>query len=227
MKKIFVVGDIHGCHQSLLMLLDRIKPDFEEDCLLFLGDYIDRGTGSMQVVEEILRLRKEMRHVITLMGNHEQMLLNYLAGRDKGMFLEVGGIPTLESYGVNSPYDIGEAQERIPRKHQLFFNELLTSWESESHIFVHAGLQPGVHLSQQSRQWLLWGRERYLSSQPDFGKPVVSGHTPFREPLVEENRIIIDTGAVYGGKLTCLILPDMEFVQVPGESHWQASWRDG
>ncbi len=226
MEKIFVIGDIHGCHQSLLNLLDNINPDPEFDCLLFLGDYIDRGPASRQVVGEILGLRKKMKHLITLMGNHEQMLLRFLAGQDQEFYLQMGGLSTLESYGITPPYDV-EALRNIPADHLWFFNELLACWEDGKNIFVHAGLKPGMHLSQQPKEWLFWARDNYLRSRHNFGKTIVSGHTPFQEPQVEENRIIIDTGAVYGGQLTCLILPDMEFVQVPGESHWKTTWRDG
>lgn len=226
MKKTFVIGDIHGCHQALLNLLDKLNPDPELDCLLFLGDFIDRGPASQEVVSEILKLRKKMRHLITLMGNHEEMLLRFLAGRDREFYLKMGGTSTLESYGITPPYD-AEALRKIPADHLWFLNELLACWEDENNIYVHAGVKPGLHLSQQPREWLFWARDNYLRNKPDFGKTVVSGHTPFREPLVEENRIIIDTGAVYGGQLTCLVLPDMEFIQVPGESHWEANWRAG
>jgi len=215
MRKTFVIGDIHGCHGALIKLLGQLAVDPREDCVIFLGDYIDRGPDSKAVVDEVLRLRKQLRHCITLMGNHEEMLLRFLAGHERQLFPRVGGRETLASYGVHEPYD-RHALRKIPDEHCRFFEELLTCWEDDNYIYVHAGLQPGVHLSQQPREWLLWAREDYLGSDYDFGKPVVSGHTPCRQPRVEKNKLIIDTGAVYGGRLTCLVLPDREFVQVAG-----------
>jgi serine/threonine protein phosphatase 1 len=90
-------------------------------------------------------------------------------------------------------------------------------WEDQHAIYVHAGLQPGCHLSQQTAQWCLWAREQFIHTTYDFGKPVVFGHTAFNEPLLALNRIGIDTGAVYGGQLTALLLPEREFISVPGE----------
>jgi len=128
----------------------------------------------------------------------------------------MGGRETLASYGIKPPYD-RPALAAIPADHLRFYDDLLTCWEDEQAIYVHAGLQPGVHLSQQSREWLLWARDNYLASGHDFGKPVVSGHTPCQVPLQDAHKIVIDTGAVYGGRLTCLVLPDLEFIQVAGE----------
>lgn len=101
----------------------------------------------------------------------------------------------------------------IPAAHREHFSSLALSFESESHIFVHAGIRPGVPLAYQKEQDLLWIRDEFINSLADFGKPVVFGHTPFNEPLVQPNKIGIDTGAVYGNRLTCLRLPDMTFFQ--------------
>jgi serine/threonine protein phosphatase 1 len=217
MNRTFVIGDIHGCHKALVALLAKINPDPATDTIVFLGDYVDRGSDSRAVVAEIIALREKNQRVITLMGNHEEMFLRFLAGDDQDFFLGMGGRQTLASYGVDPPYS-RQALAAIPVAHLQFYNELLTMWEDEHAIYVHAGLKPGVHLSQQPREWLLWARDNYLATGYDFGRPVVSGHTPFRAPLVEKQKIIIDTGAVYGGQLTCLVLPDMEFVRTAGEA---------
>lgn len=211
MAKTFVIGDIHGCHQALIDLWAKIAPDPEEDTVVFLGDYIDRGPASRQVVDEILAIRKRLPRVITLMGNHEQMLLSFLEGREETPFLEVGGQETLASYslppsGANSSFE-------LPPSHLDFFRGLIPFWQNQAAIYVHAGLVPGRPLALQPKSWLLWAREEFLKSDYDFGKPVIYGHTPFPRPNIEKHRIGIDTGAVYGGYLTCLILPDMEFVQ--------------
>ena len=216
MSKTFVIGDIHGCHRALVELLARISPDPDSDTVVFLGDYIDRGPDSKGVIAEVIGIRQRVRHVITLMGNHEEMFLRFLAGKEQGFFLSMGGCETLASYGIKPPYDRA-ALATIPADHLWFYANLLTCWEDERAIYVHAGLQPGVHLSQQPREWLLWARDNYLAQGYDFGKPVVSGHTPCLVPLHDSHKIVIDTGAVYGGVLTCLVLPDLEFVQVAGE----------
>jgi len=211
--KTYVIGDIHGCHGALVKILQRIKPNPREDVIIFLGDYIDRGPDSKQVVSEILRLRRKFPRLITLKGNHEQMFLDYLTGRDRDLFLMTGGRQTLTSYGIRSPF-AGVSAPDIPAEHFHFFKELLLSWEDANYVYVHAGLQPGVHLTQQSDRWLLWARDAFLESNFDFGKKVIFGHTPFRAPMIEHNKIGIDTGAVYGGRLTCLVLPDLKFISV-------------
>jgi len=217
MSKTFVIGDIHGCHQALMELWHKISPISEEDTVVFLGDYIDRGPDSRQVIDEILGIKKRLPRVITLMGNHEQMLLHFLEGKEEAPYLEVGGTETLASYGITpgDPHCL-----ELPPRHLDFFRGLIPFWQNQEAIYVHAGLMPGRPLALQPKSWLLWAREEFLDSAYDFGKPVIYGHTPFLKPRLEKHRIGIDTGAVYGGHLTCLILPDMEFVQVKGTAYW-------
>ena len=213
MRKTYVIGDIHGCHQTLVELLEKINPDPENDFIIFLGDYIDRGPDSNPVVEEIIKLRRRFKHLVPLMGNHDQMFLRYLAGKDKDLFFTIGGEETLRSYGVN-PQSTDDPFSLIPREHIFFFNDLSNYWEDDKYIYVHAGLKPGVHITQQSTEWLFWAREHFINSKYDFGKRIIYGHTPFETPKIDKNKIGIDTGAVYGNRLTCLILPDMKFVSV-------------
>ncbi|HHL35047.1 MAG TPA: hypothetical protein ENJ30_11845 [Desulfobulbaceae bacterium] len=144
------------------------------------------------------------------------MFYNYLTGVDRSIFLRVGGLQTLNSYDI-SPDQDGNLLGCLPTTHRTFFKSLALTHENRHAIYVHAGLQPGVHLSRQSPDWCLWVRDRFIRSSFNFGKPVIFGHTVFTQPLVENNKIGIDTGAVYGGKLTALLLPDMEFIQVDGE----------
>lgn len=210
-----VIGDIHGCHASLTNLLDKVID--RADTLIFLGDYVDRGPQSRQVIETLLQLRNNPNlHLIFLKGNHELMLYNYLTGVDRSVFLRVGGLQTLASYGINQEND-DNLLPLLPASHRAFFEQLALYHEDQHGIYVHAGLQPGKHLSRQTPDWCLWVRDRFLRSSANFGKPVIFGHTVFHKPLVEANKIGIDTGAVYGGKLTALLLPDMEFIQVDGE----------
>ncbi len=213
-----VIGDIHGCLSSLTSLLHKVID--RVDTLIFLGDYVDRGPQSRQVVETLLQLKlNPTLQVIFLKGNHELMFYNYLAGIDRSMFLRVGGLQTLESYGI-SPEDEDDLFDRLPADHRAFFDSLVLYHEDQEHIYVHAGLQPGKHLSRQTAAWCLWVRDRFIRSSANFGKQVIFGHTVFPNPLVEANKIGIDTGAVYGGKLTALLLPEMEFIQVEGEQKY-------
>ena len=213
MNKTYVIGDIHGCSQALADLLKIMEPIDADDTIVFIGDYIDRGPDSKGVIDIILNLRKKHSRIITLMGNHEFMFVNALKGIGVTDFLAMGGDATFNSYGIplDSLQDIGT---KIPREHLIFFQDLLLYWEDQDHIYVHAGLQPGVHLTQQSMDWLLWAREGFIDLTYNFGKKVIYGHTPFDEPKTDDNKIGIDTGAVYGGHLTCLILPDMEFLSI-------------
>jgi serine/threonine protein phosphatase 1 len=213
MRKTYVIGDIHGCYRSLLNVLEYIE--YDGNTVIFLGDYIDRGPDSKRVVSHLIRLKKEFPRVITLLGNHEAMLLRYLHGLDQQFFLGNGGVQTLLSYGID-PLRHSNLLAALPEEHLAFFHELLLNWEDERYIYVHAGLKPGVHLSLQTAEWCLWAGEDFVSATHDFGKRVIFGHTAFPEPLVRPEKIGIDTGAVYGGRLTCLVLPDEQFISVPG-----------
>jgi len=222
MNKIFVIGDVHGCDRALDELLDKVVPSIT-DTMVFLGDYIDRGPASRQVVDKILALNTRLSRLITLMGNHEQMFLRYLTGQERDLYLEIGGLQTLESYGIENPKD---GFPQIPTTHLHFFKELLTYWEDENYIYVHAGLQPGVHLSRQSPDWLLWARDGDNVEDNSFGKTIIYGHTVHKGPLVTPNKIGIDTGAVYGGHLTCLVLPDLKFISVRGKRFWPINFNN-
>lgn len=206
MGKIFAIGDIHGCANKLIALTDQIDIDFEQDTLVFVGDYIDRGPDSFEVVEYLLDLKKRSSNIIFLKGNHENMFEKYLSGPDKQTYLMNGGQKTLESYIGQHP-----TGPPIPAAHLGFFKSLVLFYETEDYIFVHAGLRENIPLEMQDPDDLLWIRNEFIQSDHDFGKMVVFGHTPFLEPLVMSNKIGIDTGAVYGHKLTCVRLPDMEF----------------
>jgi serine/threonine protein phosphatase 1 len=215
LSKTCIIGDIHGCLKSLQKLLKLVEK--EADTFVFLGDYIDRGSESKEVIEYILKFKKTHREVITLLGNHEIMLINYLRGYDDGTFMRAGGKETLISYGIKPKTKPEKAVKLFPEEHMNFFQELPLLWENEHGIYVHAGIEPGVHLTRQVSSYCLWTRDEFIRSPYKFSKPVVFGHTVFREPLVQENKIGIDTGAVYGGKLTALLLPEKKFISVDEE----------
>jgi serine/threonine protein phosphatase 1 len=213
MKKIFAIGDIHGCLGKLNKLMSRISIDNKNDTLVFIGDYIDRGESGPEVIDHIIQLQSEYKKIVCLKGNHEQMLSRYLEGLDEDMYFANGGKVTLHSYGIILSDDIDERKRKIPARHRVFFESLLPYYETEDYIFVHAGLKPGLLLKEQTINDLLWIRHEFIDAEYDFGKIVVFGHTPLNKPLISKNMIGIDTGAVYGGELTCVELPKINIYQ--------------
>jgi serine/threonine protein phosphatase 1 len=208
---IYAIGDIHGNLDLLQRLLEKIQPDLARDQLVFMGDYIDRGPDPKGVVDYVLDLQRlaDPQPVICLKGNHEAMFLNFLKGQDPQLFMFNGGLNTLRGYwGEDWDY---QDQLVLPPEHRKFFEELRLYYETPDYLFVHGGLKPGVPPAEQEEDDLLWIRGDFIASMEDFGKKVVFGHTPFRQPLLMPNKIGIDTGAVYGNHLTCLKLPEERF----------------
>jgi serine/threonine protein phosphatase 1 len=208
MNRIYAIGDIHGSYDKLLSLMERIDIRWSYDTLVFLGDYIDRGSRSFEVLEFLSALKKEHPETIFLKGNHEAMFLDFLAGIRTLTYIYNGGQETIDSYYRNS-----SRRERleIPKEHLDFLNSLVLCHQTGDHIFVHAGLRPGVPVEEQAEEDMLWIREPFISTRNDLGKTIVFGHTPFPEPFIESGKLGIDTGAVYGNRLTCVRLPDMTF----------------
>jgi len=207
-QKTFIIGDVHGCLEMLLKLMDTIEWRPETDRLIFLGDYIDRGKDSRGVIDFILSLFERSPYVECLMGNHENILLDFLSGKDLTTFFLNGGRATLNSYRIQNQL-LGDSL--IPKEHVDFLKSLRTLIELDDYYVVHAGLKPGVPIAEQSLEDLLWIRESFIFSDYNFGKKVIFGHTPFAHPVTMPNKIGLDTGAVYGNKLTCLELPAVRF----------------
>jgi serine/threonine protein phosphatase 1 len=209
---LYVIGDIHGSLESLERLMEKINPDLSRDRLVFVGDYIDRGPQSKGVVDYIIRLKNlaPPEQIICLKGNHEAMFLTFLQGEPAEMFLFNGGLATLEDYWADDWVD--RKGLVLPPDHEQFYRDLLLYYETPDYIFVHAGLKPGLPLAEQVEDNLLWIRGEFITSQEDFGRRVIFGHTPFKQPLLMPNKIGIDTGAVYGNFLTAIKLPAEEFI---------------
>lgn len=192
------IGDVHGCLSALDALLSALALQ-SHDTLIFLGDYIDRGPNSATVLNRLLLLRTQCQ-VITLMGNHEQMLLgsrtNPLLHRE---WVANGGDMTLQSYGSRLA-----TLRDIPPDHWAFLAALPLYHQTATHIFVHAGVQPHLPLDKQPEYSLLW--ERFNEPSPHVsGKTVVCGHTPARSVRTYGHSICIDTAAFkHDGFLTCL-----------------------
>ena len=212
-EKIFAIGDIHGCAAKLERLLARLPLERGRDVLVFLGDFIDRGPGSRQVLDILCGLRREGFTVQALMGNHEHLLLEYHHSADAALVpylrrMEVEA--TLESYAGATLHSLASL-DFLPVEHRDFFATLLPFWETPDYLFVHAGLRPGLPLAAQSISDLCEIRGQFLEEDVDFGKRVIFGHTPFAMPLVTPHKIGIDTGAVYGNLLTAVELPAFRF----------------
>ncbi len=224
--RIYAIGDIHGCHDLLKTLLDQIaahdltRPRIATKILVFLGDYVDRGENSKAVIDILLDACPQGYDTVFLKGNHEEMLLN--ARNDQAaadFWLRNGGRQTLASYGIPAAINhnefskellIEEFNQRLPQEHLSFLRNLQLSFECGDYFFAHAGIHPDKPLDQQNERHLLWIRDRFLFSEEDFGKVIIHGHTPARDVDSAENRIGIDTAAVYGGKLTALMLEGHE-----------------
>lgn len=213
-KSIVAIGDIHGCLGSLQALWKKLEP-YKEAQHIFVGDYIDRGPASRQVVDFLLKAEKK-RECIFLRGNHEQMLLDALEDDDLSNWMINGGASTLQSYG-----DIKNLKE-LPEEHLKFYRETLPYYENDDYFFVHAGAPPHQSLEESKKdpnisKYFLWGREHLNAFSTEWEKIVVFGHTPRPNPIRKQNMIGIDTGCVYDrigyGKLTAVILPETTFIQ--------------
>ena len=214
-QRIYAIGDVHGCDDRLAVLHRLIAADLAarpaaEPLLLHLGDYIDRGEASAAVLARLLQGPPVPRlRGINLMGNHEAMLLEALdtGSADAALqWLANGGADTLASWGLSRRTRPRDWRRVIPPEHIALLRGLPLRHVAGGYAFVHAGLRPGVPLERQSRHDMLWIREPFLSWRGESALVVVHGHTPEHDVAVRPNRIGIDTGAVMGGVLTCVVL---------------------
>jgi serine/threonine protein phosphatase 1 len=193
--RLLAVGDIHGCLRHLERLMLRVQPT-PADQVVFLGDYIDRGPDSRGVLDYLIEFGSRFPRTVFLKGNHEEMFLEFVAGRNQMLYFLNGGETTLANYQDGDKL-------RIPKAHLDFLEKLRLYHETERFVFVHAGLRPGLPLHSQSEKDLLWIREEFLHSDYEWGKTIVYGHTPRLNTLLAPTRIAVDTGAVYGRVLSC------------------------
>jgi serine/threonine protein phosphatase 1 len=221
----YAIGDVHGCLDLLERLLSGIEADIAQQpvkkvSIVFLGDLIDRGPGSAQVVERLRTYSPPGAAVHFVIGNHEDVMLRVLDGdRDLlNSWLRFGGAETLRSYGLD-PAELSKLPKEdivervrtsIPAAHREFLNSFADSISFGDYLFVHAGIRPGIALSEQSQEDLRWIREPFLADESDHGAVVVHGHTITSEVEVAPNRIGIDTGAYDTGTLTALAIEGRE-----------------
>jgi len=227
---VYAVGDVHGRADLLDAIILAILEDLEATAprllptIVFLGDYIDRGIASKQVIERIIQLAKHV-NVAPLKGNHEQWMLAFLKDASVGRrWFKYGGEQTLASYGVLPAQDEGELeaervradlQERMPASHKEFLESLTDYVVIGDYLFVHAGVRPGVELEGQTSDDLLSIRSPFLEAEQSCEHVVVHGHTPEPTPVNRRWRIGIDTGAYATGVLTAVRLfeTDRRFIQ--------------
>ena len=176
---------------------------------VFLGDYVDRGRQSRDVVELLFKTQaRAPDQVVCLKGNHEDMLLSAAKGGDEALWLDNGGDTTLRSYGV---------ERAAGAAHLAWFDRCRSRSSDEKRFFVHAGIMPGMPLQKQSKDVMLWIREPFLSDRRDHGLFIVHGHTPTepREPDFRRNRLNLDTGAYFGGPLTAAVFDEARSGRAP------------
>ncbi|CAD2074688.1 metallophosphoesterase family protein [Phocicoccus pinnipedialis] len=225
MKRTLVISDIHGELNLFNELLEKVNYDKDKDQLILLGDYIDRGPYSKQVIERVRSLRED--GAITLIGNHEVMLLETVEGNEYGRerYRKNGGLQTVQSYD-NSIIDFRLPDVPEFYDHVEFIRSLDLYYETDEYIFVHAGVVPGKTLEESTRDELVWIRDKFFNEYTG-NKTVIFGHTPTSRirgekdnaPYFGENNIIgIDGGAVFGQQLNCLILPDKTYEYVENKS---------
>jgi serine/threonine protein phosphatase 1 len=223
--RVYAVGDVHGRLDALNLLTDAIRAepaDGSRAVLIMLGDYMDRGPASREVLDRLIALEGDASlETRFIRGNHEETLLNFLDEPSLGpTWCSFGGVETLLSYGVVAPLmsDPPEAWEAardafaaaIPAAHVRFLQALESAVEYGDYFFTHAGVRPGVELDEQDPHDLMWIRDDFLRGSATFSKAIVHGHTPEADAFVSDRRIGVDTGAYATGRLSAIVLEGLE-----------------
>jgi serine/threonine protein phosphatase 1 len=215
-RRVYAVGDVHGCREKLVALHGLIAADLvarpgRSAVLVHLGDYIDQGADSAGVLDVLVGgpAVPDVR-VVNLLGDHERMLLDALDGDRAAAtdWLWAGGKEALASWGLDAALPREAWEGALPAAHVAFLRGLGLAHREGGYLFVHAGIRPGVALGEQSRDDLTTMRQPFLSSEQDFGVVVVHGHSSSPSVPILGNRIGLDTGAGIGGQLSCAVLED-------------------
>lgn len=221
----YAIGDIHGHLHLLRDIHARIAADMAVHGpapIVHIGDLVDRGPNSQAVIEYLREGVAAGKDWVVLKGNHDRMFANYLNDykyHDPGLRLDmsylhpkIGGVQTLESYGVRNPADRplapvnAEAVAAVPQAHRDFLESRPTSYQRGEVIYVHAGIRPGVPLAEQAEDDLVWIRKGFLEDTRDHEALIVHGHTAIDAPTHYGNRVNIDSSAAYGGPLSAVVL---------------------
>ncbi len=214
--RLYAVGDVHGRFDLLTAMHRQIAADLEREPardwrIVHLGDYIDRGPDSRRVLDFLIDTQRRDDRNVTLTGNHELGLLDFLVRPDpEALFVRYGGIETAQSYGVDlfeggSIFNGHRALlAALPPEHLGFVRALAFSFQAGDFFFCHAGIRPAIPLLQQHKHDLTWIRDEFLNDRRLHEKIVVHGHTPVQEPEILHNRVNLDTYACRSGRLTAL-----------------------
>ncbi len=235
--RVYAIGDVHGHLDKLIAVHGAIAADLaarpvSQHAVVHIGDYTDRGPDSRGVIDFLIAGRD--RPWINLYGNHDRMFRRYLetGGHDPRLRPDfywlhprLGGQETMQSYGVVVPADVTKsggddfvaaARRAVPDSHLEFLRGLRTSWQWRTWFFAHAGVRPGIALADQVEDDLIWIRAEFHDSAADHGAVIVHGHTPVERVEDHGNRIALDTGAAYGGPLSCVVFEADDGVHVLG-----------
>lgn len=226
-QRAYAVGDIHGRLDLLDELLGKISADnlarpAARTTIIFLGDLIDRGPQSAEVVERLRQYRPPFARTVFLMGNHEEVLLRILSGETDILsdWMRFGGAECVRSYGID-PVELQCRDQasalkllrrKIPKEHVKFLGSFADTASFGRYLFVHAGIRPGLALADQLPQDLRWIRSPFLDDDTDHGTIVVHGHTISKDIEIRDNRIGLDTGAYSTGVLSA--------IGIEGEDRW-------
>jgi serine/threonine protein phosphatase 1 len=223
-RRVYAIGDIHGRYDLLQIMHEKIAADAAGSTaatrvIVYLGDYVDRGLRSRDVIDYLLDDPMPDFECIHLLGNHEFAMREFLDDSEYGWnWFGFGGDTTLLSYGVTmtpqrvTAQGLEEArlqfQGLIPASHVEFLDSLRLYHVEGDYLFVHAGVRPGTPLEAQDPHDLIWIRDEFLDSTIDHGRLVVHGHSIVRRPEIRNNRICVDTGAYATGQLTALVIEE-------------------
>jgi serine/threonine protein phosphatase 1 len=227
----YIIGDIHGCIDELEFMLIHLETQeklTKKDLVLFIGDYVDRGKDSQIVIELLIDFKQRYPNTIFLKGNHEDMFIDFLELGDGQLgesYLYNGGVETIQSYGLSvfdPPKSIAGA---IPDEHKKFLLDLESIAVVNNFICVHGGLNPIRKLEEQLDTEIFWIREQFIAYEHRFKKTVLFGHTPYQEIMVNlPYKIGLDTGLVFGNKLSCLETTEGKLFQIyRGDTNVQVS----
>jgi len=226
-SQVFAVGDIHGCRDLLQNMHKKILESSQnvegKKLLIYLGDYIDRGPDIKETIETLIDFQPDNFKRVFLLGNHEQMLLEFISGSENSPYIWLGngGLETFKSYGIDLSKYIDDSKmelyhdkkirkqllESISPSHKDFFNQLQLSYEWDNYFFVHAGIDPDLPLDQQDKETMLWTRsKRFFNPKMTYHKIIVHGHTPVDKIEEFPCRINLDTGAVFSNSLSWLFI---------------------
>jgi serine/threonine protein phosphatase 1 len=225
---IFAIGDIHGCLSELTLIHKKILThnnfNVKNDLIIYLGDYIDRGKNSKEVINQILKLKNNKIKTVNLMGNHDEFMIDFLFNNKNNIknWLNFGLDQTIRSYDIEVVDFIKDGFEddiidrlrkallgKMSEEHINFFKNLELSFSSEKYLFVHAGIDPKKKLEDQTKEDFLWSRSKgFFDKDFKSKKIIVHGHTPENEIVNNPHRINIDTGCYFSGKLSSVCLSD-------------------